>query len=382
MPRSRRRQQSSPLWAGLIAVLAIVAVTLVGGIWLRRGPSALDKFYELPEQPVIDVAERGQILKEEPIDDQGTGARAFRVLYRTVGVDGEPVAASGFVAWPSDRAPAGGYPIVAFGHSTVGLADDCAPSRGGFGLVNRDAAIAFLEAGFAVAAADYPGLGVDGPHPYAVGETTGASVVDIVRAARDSAGDQLSDRVVGWGYSQGGHAVLWARALAARDAPELQWRGTVSLAPITDPAELTRSDDPANVLGVAVAAGQETRGLSLAGLLTDAGQDTYGDLEDECISKVIEESVDRGEANLTDDRAWTEDLAAEVPPTDGAGPALVIYGDRDDTVGTDAVAAWVERAAGAGVEGRVLPGLGHGGLVEETDDDVLAWMRQRVDASG
>lgn len=362
--------------------MAIIVVAIVAGRWFQARPSALERFYQLPDDEEVAAAERGQIFREEPISDQGADARAFRVLYRTVGPDGEPAAASGFIAWPADRAPAGGYPIVAFGHSTVGLADECAPSRGGFGLINRDEAIAFLKAGYAVAAADYPGLGVDGPHPYVVGETTGASVLDIVRAARRSAGDQLSDQVVGWGYSQGGHAVLWARALAAADAPELQWRGTVALAPVVDPVELTRHEAEGDVLAVAVAMGQATRGLDVEPVLTEAGHDTEGDLSDECISRAIQAGVERGEPVLTDDRAWLEDLGRERPPVAGEGPALVIYGDQDTTVGTEAVARWVGDGRDAGVEGRVKPGLGHGGLVEASQDEVREWLLTRLAPAG
>lgn len=365
--------------AGAIAVVVIVGLSAVIGIWYTSRPSALDRFYQPPPDEEVAAAARGDIFREETIDNGGTGAVAYRVLYRTVGLDGAPLAASGFIAWPSETAPPGGYPIVAFGHSTVGLADKCAPSRGGFGIVNRSQVIAFLEAGYAVASADYPGLGPPGPHPYLAGEASGNSVIDIVRAARQSAGDQLSDKVVAWGYSQGGHAVLWARALVAEAAPELDWRGTIALAPVVDLAVLARSDALGDVLGVAVAMGREPTGLEIDPLLTDAGRQSRDDLESECINRVIEAAVERGEPVLADTQAaWIDDLADEAPPVEGTGPAWVLYGDEDTTVGSEAVAAWVERGAGSGVTGRVFPGFDHGGLVEAAGDDVLAWMLERL----
>lgn len=371
----------SPLAAGTLAVVVIVLVAIAGGVWFRARPSALDRFYKPPSDEVVAAADRGEIFREETIDNGGTGAVAYRVLYRTLGLDGEPIAASGFVAWPSADAPEGGYPIVAFGHSTVGLADECAPSRGGFGIVNRSQVIAFLEAGYAVASTDYPGLGPPGPHPYLAGETSGNSVIDIVRAARNSAGEQLGDRVVAWGYSQGGHAVLWARALVGEAAPELDWRGTVALAPVVDLAVLARSSALGDVLGVAVAMGQEPRGLDIDPLLTEAGEKSRSDLESECINRVIEAAVERGEPVLAEGQdAWIEDLVRDAPPVEGTGPAWVLYGDGDTTVGSEAVAAWVASGADADVTGRVFPGFDHGGLVEAAGDDVLAWMLERLAA--
>jgi len=373
------RRRSSTLVTGLVVVLAIVAVAVVAGTWFRGRPSALDRFYELPDRGVVVAAERGQVLREEPMDNAGTGAVAYRVLYRTVGVGDAPVAASGFVAWPSAEAPPGGYPIVALGHSTVGLADGCAPSREGLGEVNRAQAVAFLEAGFAVAAADFPGLGPEGPHPYLVGEPTAASVIDVVRAARRSAGDQLGARVVGWGYSQGGHAVLWARARVATEAPELDWRATVALAPVIDPARLVAAPGLGPVLAVAVAMGQATRGLDVEPLLTEAGREGRDDLERECVADALGDATERdGPVLVEGERGWLEDLAREVPPVAGAGPALVLYGDRDDTIDPAVVGAWVAEGAGAGVEGQVLPGRGHGGLEADTAPRSIEWLRARL----
>jgi hypothetical protein len=78
----------------------------------------------------------------------------------------------------------------------------------------------WLNAGFAVAAPEYVGLGTDGVHPYLNTHSEGAAMIDIVRASR-ALSDQLSTTWVTNGYSQGGHASIAAAGMAAEYAPEL-----------------------------------------------------------------------------------------------------------------------------------------------------------------
>ncbi len=77
---------------------------------------------------------------------------------------------------------------------------------------------------------DYQGLGTPGTHEYLVGQDEGRSVLDIVRAARQ-VDSTLGKKVIIGGHSQGGHAALWAAALAPKWTPELDVLGTVADAP-------------------------------------------------------------------------------------------------------------------------------------------------------
>ena len=88
----------------------------------------------------------------------------------------------------------------------------------------------WLNAGYAVVRTDYQGLGTPGVHGYLIGKDEGRSVLDIVRAARSVVG-HLSNKVVIGGHSQGGHAALWAAALAKTWTPELKVAGTLAFAP-------------------------------------------------------------------------------------------------------------------------------------------------------
>src|SRR5580693_6944148 len=56
----------------------------------------------------------GTIIRSEPMLFAPAGARAYRVLYRSTGLRGEPIAVSGVIVVPPGTAPAGGRPIVAW----------------------------------------------------------------------------------------------------------------------------------------------------------------------------------------------------------------------------------------------------------------------------
>jgi alpha-beta hydrolase superfamily lysophospholipase len=174
--------------------------------------------------------------------DAPAGAHAWRVLYRSVSVRGRPTRVSGLVVAPARRAPRGGWPVVSWAHPTVGWGDQCAPSRvARFGNLPLPP---LWEQGFVVAATDYEGLGTPGEHPYLVGVSEGRGVLDAARAARRIPAAHAGRRVILYGHSQGGHAVLFAGQLAPRYAPELDVRGVIASAPASELATAVRLRRP------------------------------------------------------------------------------------------------------------------------------------------
>ncbi|MBV0886978.1 alpha/beta hydrolase [Komagataeibacter oboediens] len=183
-------------------------------------------------RPVQAGPTPGHMIESTPLAPAlglpGQGA-AYHILYTsTDGVTGRgTVTVSGAVYYPSGRPPAGGWPVVAWAHGTVGNADRCAPS------VNvhtpRDTAYlsAWLKRGFAIVATDYEGLGTPGPHPYLNTRVEAFGVLDSVRAALGSL-PNLTDRVMIVGQSQGGAAAFASAGYAPLYAPEINIRGTVA----------------------------------------------------------------------------------------------------------------------------------------------------------
>lgn len=161
----------------------------------------------------------------------GDWSRAAIVDYRTEGPTGGLVDSAGLVLLPDSPAPTGGYPIVAWDHGTSGLGPQC-------GITTTKAAHdrpllqAFLDRGWAVVAPDYVGLSPNSRtvHPYLHTRTEATATVDLVKAAR-SAVPALSNTWAVVGSSQGGHAALATGNLATGYAPDLDFRGTVAMAP-------------------------------------------------------------------------------------------------------------------------------------------------------
>jgi acetyl esterase/lipase len=218
----------------------MAALSVVVALGCAGAPRKPDAFYQPPAP--MPAGKPGEVLRLERVEDGPEGARSWRILYRSTGMKGEPVAVSAMLVVPDGPAPNAGRDVMAWAHPTTGVAQDCAPSL----QPNWRKTIAGLDemvkAGWVVVATDYPGLGTPGVHPYLVGASAARSVVDSVRAARNVKEAGAGDRFVVWGHSQGGHAALFTGQLSAALAPELKLLGVAAAAPATDLARLLQAD--------------------------------------------------------------------------------------------------------------------------------------------
>lgn len=142
---------------------------------------------------------------------------------------------TGVVHLPPGAAPAGGWPVVTYGHMTTGGSNGSAPSRAGLDhrerrrMTQGDAYVShLLDHGVAVLQPDYRGLGSPGPHPYLLGEPLGASVQSMLTAARDHF--DLGSRWVSAGHSEGSMAAMYAAATAPTG---VELRGVCAFTPVT-----------------------------------------------------------------------------------------------------------------------------------------------------
>lgn len=189
---------------------------------------------QVPSQskPVPVVQTEGTLTQYKPLAaDLGVAGSgpAFSVRYlSTNGVSGTGlVPVTGVVIYPAGPAPKGGWPIVAWAHGTVGIADSCAPSRNPRSVRDQTYLTEWLHRGFAIVATDYQGLGSEGTHPYLNARTEAYSVLDGVRAALAGLPD-LSNNIMIVGQSQGAGAAFASAAYAPAYAPALHVRGVVA----------------------------------------------------------------------------------------------------------------------------------------------------------
>ena len=107
-------------------------------------------------------------------------------------------------------------------------------------------------------------------------------MVDIVRATRSIPALSAGTTFAAWGHSQGGHAALFARKVAATWAPELRMVGAVAVAPVANASEFVSR---ANFAGpgitlMTVAGYSAAYGLDADAVLTDEGMDHLDDADD------------------------------------------------------------------------------------------------------
>jgi hypothetical protein len=194
------------------------------------GDGGLPPFYHwagaLPAKP-------GKMLRVETAPAEVTlpaAGRAVRILYSSTDWRNraQRIAVSGIVFFPKGKAPKGGWPVIAWAHGTTGIADVCAPSF--MPRSPRDATFFshWLEAGYAIVAADYQGLGSPGVHPYLHYDAEGIGVLDSIRAATGHYRELSRDRIVTMGQSQGSEGAIAAAYLAPSYAPEIRLKGTVA----------------------------------------------------------------------------------------------------------------------------------------------------------
>ncbi|WP_405163155.1 lipase family protein [Nocardia sp. NBC_01499] len=204
---------------GSMAVVMVIAAVL-GSSALSAGaqpvtpqiPGTVTQVDEMPARLHLDGA-----------------ASARRLVYWTRTDEDVPALSSGALFIPAGTPPAGGWPVVAWNHGTVGIADNCAPSTTDLGGYQDDLTN-LVRHGYAVAATDYIGLGTPGMHAYLDGPAEAHATIDMIRAAH-AVDPSLAPRWAVAGHSQGGQATLFTAALVAEYAPELDYRAAVAYAP-------------------------------------------------------------------------------------------------------------------------------------------------------
>jgi hypothetical protein len=164
--------QTRKNFAPVLAAIAVAVCALVQ-------PAFADGFYEASAAELR--GRPGTIIRSEPFAGAPMGAAAYKVLYRSTGLKGEPIAVSGLMVIPQGPVPAGGRPVVAWAHGTIGVAQKCGASLYPQSLTWVHGLGDMLARGYVVTATDYPGLGTAGPHPYLIGESAGRAVLDSVR---------------------------------------------------------------------------------------------------------------------------------------------------------------------------------------------------------
>ncbi|MDN4616308.1 alpha/beta fold hydrolase [Leifsonia sp. F6_8S_P_1B] len=391
---ARAARAAALLLTPLLALTTLTACTqeLRGEEDLGARPYT-GRFYE---DPPSAVGAPGVVVRSEVAAGAPEGATAWRILFRSTDLRGDAVLNSGMLVVPDGPAPDDGRTIVSWGHPTTGSAEKCAPSRSVDPYLWMEGLPSLLKQGYAVVSTDYTGMGVPGPDSYLIGATEGRNVLDAARAARGFLGDAASDRVLLWGHSQGGQAVLFAAQLSREYAPELDVRAVAVAAPATDLAALLRADI-GDVSGVSIgsyafAAYSEVYDAPLDSILTPEAEAALPAMNGFCLitqnaalHKVAQPLVGRFvTADPGATQPWADLLAANTPGTSALPmPLLVAQGRADQLVRPAATSAFVEREKrlGTAVTYDEIAGATHGSIADKALPGVLRFFAEEVRAS-
>ena len=374
-----------------LLTVQVVFVGLCGAMTLAFAQTA---FYRAAPDEII--GEPGTLIRQERMPISPESADAYRILYRSIGLQGEPIAVSGVVIIPKGSVWPQGRRIVAWAHPTSGIVPRCAPSLAFFLYHQVPGLRAIIEQGYIIAATDYPGLGTTGPHPYLVGTSEGRAVIDSVRAARQLAGNTTTQFAV-WGHSQGGQAVLYAGLLAKSYAPELELVGVAAAAPATDLATLLRDDintvGGSNLLFMTLWSWSRVFDASLDGIVDRRALPVMDDLANHCLESILDIFPRRriGQAllrhfllvdDLTHREPWrtllAENTAGELPPS---VPVFLAQGETDDVVPPAVTLDYMKRlcAAGSAVRLLMLPSVGHAFVARDSAAAAIEWIGDRFE---
>jgi pimeloyl-ACP methyl ester carboxylesterase len=383
----------------LSLLLLTAALPAAAHAKVRKGPGGL-AFYKPPKP--LPAGKHGALIWARKLTGPAAlkgGAGNRLLLYRSTSATGKAVAVSGTLTVPKGKAPKGGWPVISWAHGTTGIADQCAPSREGSApLVNYAYPLLqrWLKAGYAVVRTDYEGLGTPGPHPYLIGNSEGRATLDIARAARELE-PRLSKTTIISGHSQGGHAALFAAALAPKWTPELKLRGTVAFAPAS------HLDDQIPLTAILTAPGGGLSGLiadigrgivtanpsfDLSAILSDQANALFPQTETQCLPELSAPTSFGGLAPkaIFKDGADLAPLAKLLDVQDPSHlkittPLLIDQGGADGTVipvFTDQLTKELAKNGAEGLTYKKYPDIDHAGIVTAAAKDATAWIGKRL----
>ncbi|MBM4265652.1 MAG: alpha/beta fold hydrolase [Deltaproteobacteria bacterium] len=396
---------------GGAAAIFVAALMAACGQDTERIPGT---FYAAPD-PLPEGAP-GQVIRTESTGTPPGGGNARRILYHSRTDDGRDIATSALFVLPEGAPPPGGFPLMVMAHGTAGLGRTCGVSvqpytqLAAFGNEPQyDQFQPYVEAGFAVVAPDYQGLGVAGPPSYLVGRVEAQNVIDAAIAAHQLAGGQLSQDTFFWGHSQGGHSAAFAAEMLSNRSVPFRLLGTILVAPATllrDVMQDVIDDDPipqpgeaaAFLLFAAISYAETYPDLSLDQILTTCtpeeskpcGTNAVPIASQNCLETAVAPFLLMSEigtkasayVNFPLPRVWVDRLCQnDVGNVPMPSPVLMVQGTADTTLPVGMNCDYFENVAcpqDVSIQFTLYPGATHTSVPSVAFPDILAWERARL----
>lgn len=370
----------------------MIVLIVAGVLYVRfqRAATALPPpaFYTPPNP--LPAGTPGMIIRKELLTDNlPDGAVAWRIMYLSTGINGEPIAVTGVVVAPKD-AGTSPRPVIAWSHGTIGVLPECAVSHTKDPYKQTPVVDLMVHEGFVVVATDYLGLGTPGVHPYLVGNISAAAILDSVRAARQL-DVNAGDRFVVWGASQGGQAALWAAQSAADYAPELKLVAAAASAPAINLAGIiqAKTNDQGGGVFISEALYAWSHAYPNANLDTIIKPEQRAQFErmaTTCVSTpaafltigTLLKPSEYLSVDLLTTEPWRTIIDQNTPRGRITVPLLITHGTADTLIPIELSEADVARrcAEGENVQFVRLPGVGHDAR-NESGILTVGWLEDR-----
>jgi alpha-beta hydrolase superfamily lysophospholipase len=398
---------------GLLAPASGSAAGVEPAAAVPLGPAG-NAFYNPPDP--LPKGKHGDLIWARPIKAP-KGASAWRILYLSEDANGKRTVSSGFMASPNGKPPKAGRPVLAWAHGTEGNADNCAPSKAptpARGLVDyftyqspfqQDTGVPaikqFLNAGYAIVATDYAGLGTPGLQQYTVAQPELRNVLDSALVAQRFPLVDGGRRTVVLGWSQGGGAAIWMNQEAGY-APQVKVLGAAALAPAADngpqfanqvpPGPVTPSS-PFHAAAIEINAylgtGAAYPELNPADVLTPAGLEAFAGAQTQCINHLAY-VIENNYATPDDLKAlfvptptpadwqqrFNENTAGNEPTV---APLLVMQGLQDTVINPNGTTQYVQRACqfDQPVQYSLYPTATHQTVPLQAKPEYVPWIADR-----
>ena len=377
-----------------LGVLVGVVSFAAPGSAATPAPKGLPSFYSVPSSI---PKKPGSVIKYQRIVFTAITGSTYRVMYTSLSVLNKPVAVTGLIFVPSTPAPAGGYPVVSWGHGTNGMADICAPSLHPTyalpAIGNVPTVDTMLAKGWVVTASDYQGEGTPGILPYLVGVSAARNTIDIVRAAHNIRSLHTSTNYVVWGHSEGGQTAMFSLHIGPTYAPDLHLKGVVAGAPPSQFAVIYQflTTSPYRfylfMAGIAWNAAYGSKEAPLSAILTPRAIRLASVVNDGCFN-YLEKTIDKYtlkqvvKANPFDEPGWKQIISSNDPQnftTVNSVPLLIAQGGADEQIPVISTQLLATHLCGLGqdLERWIYPGQSHAGVIQVYFGDMIHWITDR-----
>ena len=353
---------------------------------IKDAPKSLIDFYE--KQVDVSKMSAGDIIYSQPLTGLDEKVNGWRVLYVTTALNGSLTPTSALVYEPRDNKK---HNVVVWAHGTLGMADECAPSRDNAEFERISYMKDYLDDGNAIIAPDYEGFGTPGVHPFLVGNSEGRSVLDSIRMAQKF--DPISPKPgsVIIGHSQGGQAALFAGQLRSSYAPDANVAGIVAIAPAGELKSLfNTASKSGSTLGLVVmaAVGYQSAysDLDLTTVLTPSAIEKSSIIETGCLTSVANAYKDDVKTTFAGDpttlEPWASYLDLNSPGKEKIdAPLYIVHGLADLTVPSFVSQRIFESSCTLGTLGKrvTYAGADHTSVLEKGFKSITEFTEQRFE---